>query len=299
MPNTAYISSTKTTDQGCQNSSKVMVSSEGLARKSVLKGVTFAALSGVLLLTGCATKPTYQSSGPTILVDSRGVPNYYQVKSGDTVSQIAARYGLNYRQLGALNHLDSKYTIYAGQWLQLWQGRNGSPAYANNNNRPTTTPQRGNQRPTQAQTQPNRPPVTATSPANNTPTYNTTVSATKGYGYPSGNQVIKNFNAAANEMSMWFSGNLGDPVLASKEGQVLYAGDGLPEYGNLIMIRHDATYITVYAHNNELLVKEGDQVRTGQRIATMGSTGQTNQVALQFQVRENGTPIDPRAVLGL
>lgn len=241
-----------------------------------------AAISSVLMLSGCATKPTYKSTGPVVQVNAQGVPNYYKVKSGDTLSQIAARYGLNYRQIGALNRLDSRYTIYAGQWIKLWEGRSSVAT-----NRPSSRPV------TQQPPVQTRPPV-------NQPTYNNpTATTTKGYGYPSSNPVIKNFNANSGDLGMWFSGRVGDPIVASKGGVVMYAGNGLPEYGNLIMIRHDDKYITVYAHNNQLLVKEGDQVQAGQRIATMGSTGQTNQVALQFQVRENGAPIDPRAVLGL
>ncbi len=87
-------------------------------------------------------------------------------------------------------------------------------------------------------------------------------------------------------------------MLASQTGTVLYSGDGLTEYGNLIMIRHSDNYITAYAHNSQLLVKEGEVVQRGQRIASMGNSGQTDQVALEFQVRLNGNPIDPRAVLG-
>lgn len=243
-----------------------------------LKGLAVAVLGGTLMLSGCATKPNYRPTGPVVQVDARGVPNYYQVKSGDTVSQIAARYGLNYRQVGALNRLDSRYTIYAGQWLKLWEG-NGTVVNNQTNTRPST-PQ-------------SIPPV-------NTPIYTPpNANSTKGYGYPTNNPVVKNFNANTGDMGMWFSGNIGDPIVASKAGVVLYSGNGLPEYGNLIMIRHDDRYITVYAHNNQLLVKEGDQVQAGQRIATMGSSGQTTMVGLQFQVRENGTPIDPRAVLGL
>lgn len=246
-----------------------------------VKGLAFAVLGGALMLSGCATKPTYQPTGPLVKVDARGVPNYYKVQSGDTVSHIAARYGLNYRQIGALNRLDSRYTIYAGQWLKLWEG--GGNVVANNpvNTRPST------------------PPV-QTAPPVSTPSYTPpTATTTKGYAYPTSNPVVKNFNASSGDMGMWFSGRVGDPVLASKAGVVMYAGNGLPEYGNLIMVRHDSRYITVYAHNNQLLVKEGDQVQAGQQIATMGSTGQTTMVGLQFQVRENGTPIDPRAVLGL
>lgn len=250
-----------------------------------LKGIAFAVLGGALMLSGCATKPVYQNAGgPNIQVNARGVPNFYKVQSGDTVSEIAARYGLNYRQLGALNRLDSRYTIYAGQWLKLWEGGNMAPPVSVNRAQPVR----------------NAPTYSAPPVQNNRPAPQTSngVSAT-GYTYPTTNPVTKNFNASTGEMSMWFSGRTGDPIVASKSGQVLYAGNGLPEYGNLVMIRHDDRYITVYAHNEQLFVKEGDRVQTGQRIASMGSSGQTSQVGLEFQVREDGSPVDPRGVLGL
>ena len=249
-----------------------------------------ATLVGVLAIamTGCATKPSYRlpsQSGNQVVTNPQGVPNYYQVQRGDTVSQIASRYRLDYRQIGALNGLDSKYTIHTGQRLKLWQdnqGRvpNNSPAY--NTNNPAPAPVNPNYN-----TPPTPPPV-----------YTNTANATLGYEYPTRNPVIRNFDAQAENLGMWFSGREGDPVTASQSGTVLYAGNGLAEYGNLIMIRHSNNYITAYAHNSQLLVKEGDSIQRGQRIASMGSTGQTNQVALEFQVRLNGNPIDPRTVLG-
>lgn len=254
-----------------------------------------AALVGAMTLTmvGCATKPTYQQnnqSGPKIITNAQGVPNYHLVKRGDTVSQIAARYRLNYRQVGALNGLDSKYTIYSGQWLQLWQGASttATPNYGYNaaSNNSTSAPTKS--APTYTA------PVTS---APSSPVYAVTANSTSGYEYPSTNQVVRNFDAAAGNMGMWFAGKEGDPVSASKAGTVLYSGNGLPEYGNLIMIRHSDNYITAYAHNSQLLVKEGDTVQSAQRIATMGRSGQTNQVGLEFQVRLNGNPIDPRSVL--
>ena len=244
-----------------------------------------------LTMAGCATKPTYQSAsqaGPKIITNARGVPNYHRVQRGDTVSQIAERYRLSYRQIGAMNGLDSKYTIYSGQWLKLWQG---APITAASNNRYNTY----NGANTSAPSQPTYTPPVTSMP---TPAYEVTANATSGYDYPSRNQVVRNFDATAGNMGMWFAGNEGDPVLASQSGTVLYSGNGLPEYGNLIMIRHSDNYITAYAHNSQLLVKEGDQVQLGQRVASMGSSGQTNQVGLEFQVRLNGNPIDPRAVLG-
>ena len=266
---------------------KKLIAGSRLATVALIGTLTAASLA----IVGCATKPTYQSAnqaGPKIITNAKGVPNYHRVQRGDTVSQIAERYRLSYRQIGAMNGLDSKYTIYSGQWLKLWEG---APVKAASNNRYNTY----NGANTSAPSQPTyTPPVTSTP----TPAYEVTANATSGYDYPSRNQVVRNFDAAAGNMGMWFAGNEGDPVLASQSGTVLYSGNGLPEYGNLIMIRHSDNYITAYAHNSQLLVKEGEQVQLGQRIASMGSSGQTNQVGLEFQVRLNGNPIDPRAVLG-
>lgn len=264
-----------------------------LTSKSPLMTVALVSTMAVVM-TGCATKPTYQTSaqsGPKIITNSQGVPNYYQVKRGDTVSQIASRYRLNYRQVGAINGLDSQYTIYSGQMLKLWQGGQAKPAKATNN----VNAYQGGTSTSVTTTQPSY--NTTPSPAP-TPAYEVTANSTSGYEYPTRNQVIRNFDASAGSMGMWFTGKEGDPVLASQAGTVLYAGNGLPEYGNLIMIRHSDSYITAYAHNSRLSVKEGDTVQRAQRIASMGSSGQTEQVALQFQVRLNGNPIDPRAVLG-
>ncbi|CAM4164666.1 peptidoglycan DD-metalloendopeptidase family protein [Psychrobacter arenosus] len=247
-----------------------------------LAAVAILALGAV----GCATKPTYQaggSAGPTIVANAQGVPNFYRVQRGDTVSQIAARYGMNYRHIGAINGLDSQYTIYSGQWLKLWEGGNTQARPAANTGYQTNT-------------RPQQP--TAPAPKPSSPVYGTTATDTQGYVYPTSNQVIRNFDEQSGVMGMWFAGREGDPVVASQSGVVLYSGNGLPEYGNLIMVRHGESYITAYAHNSQLLVKEGDQVQRGQRIATMGRTGQTDQVGLEFQVRQNGNPIDPRALLG-
>lgn len=246
-----------------------------------------AALLGMaaVVMTGCATKPTYQlpSQAPTIVTNAQGVPNFYQVKRGDTVSQIAARYNLNYRQIGALNRLDSQYTIYSGQMLKLWdndQNLASNPPRYNTNSNPNTAP---------------------------APSYNTNPMPAPNYGQgggaigyelPTQNTIFRNFDESKGIKGMWFSGQVGDPVLASQAGVVLYSGDGLEEYGNLVMIRHSNNYITAYAHNSQLLVNEGESVQRGQQIATMGNTGQTDRVALEFQVRLDGNPIDPRSILG-
>ena len=93
-----------------------------------------------------------------------------------------------------------------------------------------------------------------------------------------------------------YSGNTGDAIFAAADGQVVYAADGLKEYGNLILIKHIDGYITAYAHNSKMNVSSGQNVTAGQKIAEMGSTG-TNRTMLEFQVRLNGKPINPTNVL--
>ena len=93
-----------------------------------------------------------------------------------------------------------------------------------------------------------------------------------------------------------FAGKAGDPVLAAAEGKVVYAGSGLRGYGNLVILKHNNTYLTAYAHNQALLVKEDQSVRRGQKIAEMGSTD-ANRVQLHFEIRRQGKPIDPAKLL--
>lgn len=92
------------------------------------------------------------------------------------------------------------------------------------------------------------------------------------------------------------AGKAGDPVLAAADGRVVYAGSGLRGYGNLVIVKHNATYLTAYAHNQTLLVKEDQAVRRGQRIAEMGSTD-ADRVQLHFEIRRQGKPVDPAKLL--
>jgi lipoprotein NlpD len=92
------------------------------------------------------------------------------------------------------------------------------------------------------------------------------------------------------------AGNLGQPVFAAASGQVVYSGTGLRGYGKLLIIKHNDTFLSAYAHNNNLLVKEGDMVKAGQKIADMGSSG-TDRVKLHFEIRREGTPVDPMKYL--
>jgi lipoprotein NlpD len=103
--------------------------------------------------------------------------------------------------------------------------------------------------------------------------------------------LLNTFNDTTNK-GVNIGGSAGEPVKASADGRVVYAGNGLRGYGNLIIIKHDATYLTAYAHNRALMVKEGDAVTKGQKIAEMGNSD-SDRVMLHFEVRRQGKPVDP------
>ncbi|MGE8625733.1 peptidoglycan DD-metalloendopeptidase family protein, partial [Acinetobacter schindleri] len=113
---------------------------------------------------------------------------------------------------------------------------------------------------------------------------------------PSNGAVLQQYNLASNIKGIRYAGNVGDPVFAAADGQVVYAADGLKEYGNLVLVKHINGYITAYAHNSKLNVKSGQNVTAGQKIAEMGSSG-TTRTMLEFQVRLDGKPVNPASVL--
>ena len=114
--------------------------------------------------------------------------------------------------------------------------------------------------------------------------------------WPAPGQVLAGFDDARNVKGLAIAGKAGDPVMAAADGRVVYAGSGLRGYGNLIIVKHNATYLTAYAHNQALLVKEDQAVRRGQKIAEMGSSD-ADRVQLHFEIRRLGKPVDPARLL--
>jgi lipoprotein NlpD len=109
--------------------------------------------------------------------------------------------------------------------------------------------------------------------------------------WPASGKTIGTFSEGGNK-GVDIAGKAGDPVIASADGKVVYSGEGLRGYGKLVIIKHNATYLSAYAHNQTVLVKEGQSVSKGQKIAEMGSSG-TDKVKLHFEVRRQGKPVDP------
>jgi lipoprotein NlpD len=115
------------------------------------------------------------------------------------------------------------------------------------------------------------------------------------WSWPAAGPVVAGFDDARTK-GLAIGGKVGDPVYAAADGRVVYAGSGLRGYGNLVIVKHNATYLTAYAHNQTLLVKEDQIVKRGQKIAEMGATD-ADRVQLHFEIRKQGKPIDPSRLL--
>ena len=244
------------------------------------------AVGFTVAMAGCASKPQINNSSRYVMA-----PNYYTVRSGDTLSGIAMRYGLDYISIAEMNDIAPPYRIYVNQSLRLKKGSS-----------PRTVSTQVMAQPEQIKRQtialPTTQPVTpVTQPTTTAPSTNTTVTSVAPNSSlrwikPNNGPVIQGFNLANNVKGIRYGGNQGDPIYAAADGQVVYAADGLKEYGNLVLIKHIDGYISAYAHNSKMLVKSGDNVTAGQKIAEMGSTG-ASQVMLEFQIRLDGKPINP------
>ncbi|MEG2358105.1 peptidoglycan DD-metalloendopeptidase family protein [Acinetobacter sp.] len=239
-----------------------------------------AAAVSTVILSGCASKPQIHNA-----TRYAAAPDFYTVRSGDTLSGIAGRYGLSYVSIADMNDIAPPYRIYVGQSIRL--KNSGSRRTASTQAMAQTAPI---QRQTVALPKNNAAQTVKTAPAVSAQ------SSSMRWVKPSSGPVIGAFNLASNVKGTRYGGNTGDPVLAAADGQVVYAADGLKEYGNLILLKHINGYITAYAHNSKMNVKSGENVRAGQKIAEMGSSG-TTRTMLEFQVRLDGKPVNPSTVL--
>lgn len=258
------------------------------------------ALAMGTLLTGCSST---SSSGARVVDRNTAAPKrptvtsgQYVVKPGDTLFSIAFRYGWDYKELAARNGIPAPYTIRPGQAIRFSSGSTGSTTVVSNPSssskttvirRPVgtaiTPPASGGKATPNSPTTP--APVVTTVPA--------AERAVGGWTWPANGVLIGKFasNGSLNK-GIDIAGDLGQPVFAASDGAVVYAGSGLRGYGELIIIKHSDTYVSAYGHNRRLLVREGQQVKAGQSIAEMGSTG-TDRVKLHFEIRRQGKPVDP------
>ncbi len=218
----------------------------------------------------------------------------YVVKPGDTLFSIAFRYGWDYKELAARNGIAAPYTIRPGQAIRFASGSGNTTVVSSPSSSSKTTVTR---RPVGSSVATPVVTKTVSTPSSSTTTTVTQVPAAErtagGWMWPSNGVVIGKFasNGSLNK-GIDIAGDLGQPVFAASSGSVVYAGSGLRGYGELIIIKHSDTYVSAYGHNRRLLVREGQQVKAGQTIAEMGSTG-TDRVKLHFEIRRQGKPVDP------
>ncbi|MHB0841714.1 peptidoglycan DD-metalloendopeptidase family protein [Stutzerimonas nitrititolerans] len=259
-------------------------------RHPSVRCVLVAAVVGTLL-AGCASPPR----GGVQVVDrnnrDRVTTGHYIVQRGDTLWSIAFRFGWDWKELAQRNGIAPPHVIHPGQQIRFdgRAPRNVAAAPAPKVSTPRTTA------PVVTTPVPTPPPITRAPqapPPASTPIKPVTRSAS-GWAWPANGQIIGRFssNGSLNK-GIDIAGELGQPVLAASDGAVVYAGSGLRGYGELVIIKHSDTYVSAYGHNRRLLVQEGQQVKAGQSIAEMGSTG-TDRVKLHFEIRRQGKPVDP------
>jgi lipoprotein NlpD len=249
-----------------------------------------------------STMPAVSASDPSKPlpgIENLGKPGYYAVKTGDTLIRIGLENGQNWKDLVKWNGLDNPNMIEVGQVLRvIAPGIDPNAA----SSKPITT--------AKVETKPldAKAPAAAASGVAPTPSPSTapSTSATPpaaardgdddvNWAWPASGPVVTPFDEGKVK-GVAIGGKAGDPVLAAADGRVIYAGSGLRGYGNLIMLKHNSAFLTVYAHNQTLLVKEDQTVRRGQKIAEMGSSD-TDSVKLHFEMRRQGKPVDPAKLL--
>ncbi|MBP6404650.1 MAG: peptidoglycan DD-metalloendopeptidase family protein [Proteobacteria bacterium] len=226
--------------------------------------------------------------------ENAGKPGYYTVKPGDTLVRIALENGQNWRDLVRWNTLENPNVIEVGQVLRVVPPTVAAAAPDTGVVvRPvasgTAAPAAGT--PTQTASAP-RPVAAASAPAAPAaPAGEDDVS----WAWPVNGTLIAGYDEVKNK-GLDIGGKAGDAVVAAADGRVVYAGAGLRGYGNLIILKHNNTYLSAYAHNQTLLVKEDQSVRKGQKIAEMGSSD-ADRVKLHFEIRRQGKPVDPARYL--
>ncbi|HZW23895.1 MAG TPA: peptidoglycan DD-metalloendopeptidase family protein [Gallionella sp.] len=295
----------------------------------------FALLVAAVILTGCASSkqraPVQERGGSAAKAavaaekarekaqrEKDWRPRVHVVQKGDTLYGIAFNYGFDYHELAELNGITDPSVISIGQQIRLFSGA-ASPAEAPKPLEPAIKDQprlvkyaySEEAQAKLSQPEPAVKPVVPAKPEKVEPkpqpkpepkpteeSAEVEPDADIEWAMPTQGKVIAGFSEAANRKGIDISGKLGQPVSASAPGKVVYSGSGLRGYGKLVIIKHNNTFLSAYAHNDKVLVKEGQSVTRGQKIAEMGNTD-ADQVKLHFEVRRFGKPVDPAKYLSL
>lgn len=280
------------------------------------------------LLAGCFSQlpaPTVDRTGSLRASSQPTGPGYYTVKPGDTLYRIAVENGQDYRDIAAWNNIVNPGSIKEGQVLRVLPPAAPAQSQGGTVANPIAVGSEVESRPLEqvsdqadglvkreprvgkepysdeAYARLNRTDTVVTTPAQDTQVTKPAVQATPQgpddvpWAWPTSAKVTAPFSESSNK-GLDFAGKAGDPILAAGDGKVVYAGSGLRGYGELVIIKHNATFLSAYAHNRKILVKEGQQISKGQKIAEMGKTD-ADSVKLHFEIRKQGKPVDPSQYL--
>ncbi len=240
--------------------------------------------------------PTAEPAKPLPGAENAGKPGYYTVKPGDTLIRIGLDSGQSWKDIARWNLLDNPNVIEVGQVLRVI-----SPNAVATETGVTTRPVASSTITPVAVPGPvasaSSPASAASVPAKPTPPAPVASAGEDDLAFiwPASGSLVAGFDEAKNK-GLDLGGKVGDAVVAAADGRVVYAGAGLRGYGNLLILKHNNTYLTAYAHNQTLLVKEDQSVRKGQKIAEMGSSD-ADRVKLHFEIRRQGKPVDPAKYL--
>ena len=293
-----------------------------VCNSSAFQRCALAALAvAALVLAGCSSRPLGNapvedrgnatsrpnngatSTGPVTAADvvkplpgfeNAGKPGYYTVKPGDTLIRIGLDTGQNFRDIVRWNNLENPNLIEVGQVLRIVPPTSDNPLVVT---RPVTSGSAVTT--TAAPVRPASSASAASPPAAPIATASTPQPAAAeddvAWIWPAQGKLIAGFDDVKNK-GYDIDGKAGDAIIAAGDGRVVYAGAGLRGYGNLIILKHNNTYLTAYAHNQTLLVKEDQSVKKGQKIAEMGNSD-ADRVKLHFEIRRQGKPVDPAKYL--
>ncbi|MVW72588.1 peptidoglycan DD-metalloendopeptidase family protein [Bordetella sp. 15P40C-2] len=210
-------------------------------------------------------------------------PGYYRVQPGDTLSKIARQHNTSVSALMRLNKLSDPNRIEKGQVLRV--SASGATASSGSGTTASTAPSRTT---TPSKTSGTRTPAVSSSASS------AVVKSLK-LVWPADGTLTQRYNGSSSK-GLTVVNKAGTPIKAAAAGSVVYAGNRLRGYGNLVIVQHSTDFLSIYAHNNKLLVKEGQKVSQGQQLAEMGSTDR-NGPGLYFELRYRGQPVDPTAAL--
>ncbi|HAL38401.1 MAG TPA: peptidase [Polaromonas sp.] len=227
--------------------------------------------------------------------ENAGKAGYYTVKPGDTMIRIGLENGQNWRDIVRWNNLENPNIIEVGQVLRVVPFTSDNPLVVTRPVSSGASSTSASSAPAQAASaaRPASAPASASPAPAPAPAANGDEDVA--WIWPAQGTLLAGFDEAKNK-GLDIAGKAGDAVMASADGRVVYAGAGLRGYGNLVILKHNSTFLTAYAHNRTLFVKEDQTVKKGQKIAEMGNSD-ADRVKLHFEIRRQGKPVDPAKYL--